>query len=429
MVNICDAIMGSGKSTAAINYMNEHPNDKFVYITPYLDEANRIYESCHKLRFVKPSNIFDEFKHKKIVHSQHLLDEGRNIATTHASFKFYTPEMIQIIKDKEYTLIIDESVDVLQKMKCHNDDFNLAVKAGYIKEDNGVYSIANDGYHGVALKEVFAMLRNRSLFRSEVECPNSAFCWVLSPELFTSFKDVFVLTYLFEGQSLYKFMKMYNIEYEKIGVSKSGDYYYFSKKDLYIPEYVHRLGDMITVHQDKTSYEAPHASKLNAVGDKYHSLSVTWFKDSKNKSEIAQLKNNIYTYFRRYCDGCKSTDKLWSTFKCSHESLKGKGYTKSFLNFNAKATNAYMDRHFLAYVTNVFMNVDEKKLYNRLGVDLNEDMYSLSVLVQWIWRSAIRNGEHIHIYLPSRRMRCLLYDWIESLKKGGGNGCITADGM
>ena len=36
-VLVCDAIMGAGKTSAAITYMNEHSNDLFVYITPFLD--------------------------------------------------------------------------------------------------------------------------------------------------------------------------------------------------------------------------------------------------------------------------------------------------------------------------------------------------------------------------------------------------------
>ena len=27
MIKVCDAIMGTGKSSAAITYMNEHPNE------------------------------------------------------------------------------------------------------------------------------------------------------------------------------------------------------------------------------------------------------------------------------------------------------------------------------------------------------------------------------------------------------------------
>ena len=39
---ICDSIMGSGKTSAAINYINQHHDKRFIYITPYLDEDERI---------------------------------------------------------------------------------------------------------------------------------------------------------------------------------------------------------------------------------------------------------------------------------------------------------------------------------------------------------------------------------------------------
>jgi CRISPR/Cas system-associated endonuclease/helicase Cas3 len=36
MIKVCDAIMGAGKTEAAVNYMNLHSNDKFIFITPFL---------------------------------------------------------------------------------------------------------------------------------------------------------------------------------------------------------------------------------------------------------------------------------------------------------------------------------------------------------------------------------------------------------
>ena len=33
-------------------------------------------------------------------------------------------------------------------------------------------------------------------------------------------------------------------------------------------------------------------------------------------------------------------------------------------------------------------------------------------MVQWIYRSQIRNGKPITVYVPSRRMRELLIDWL-----------------
>ena len=34
-------------------------------------------------------------------------------------------------------------------------------------------------------------------------------------------------------------------------------------------------------------------------------------------------------------------------------------------------------------------------------------------MLQFIWRSAIRNGEEIWVYIPSIRMRSLLKKWIQ----------------
>jgi hypothetical protein len=33
-------------------------------------------------------------------------------------------------------------------------------------------------------------------------------------------------------------------------------------------------------------------------------------------------------------------------------------------------------------------------------------------MIQFIWRSAIRDGKPIHLFVPSERMRTLLKDWM-----------------
>ena len=65
------------------------------------------------------------------------------------------------------------------------------------------------------------------------------------------------------------------------------------------------------------------------------------------------------------------------------------------------------------------MNVGQKLFYQNNGVDVYEDDYALSIMVQWIWRSAIRDGKKIWLYVPSKRMRDLLTNWIEEVSNGG----------
>lgn len=408
MVKVCDAIMGTGKSSAAITYLNEHPNDKFIYITPYLDEANRIKRGCPHMHFVEPSNKLKQYEFRKSLHTAALIREGQNITTTHQAFKGYTPSTLEDIRRQGYTLIIDENVDVLETFEFHPDDLQLAVDAGYIADNNGVYSIANDGYKGRALSELFTLLKSRELIRMTDKDENELFYWALPPELLTSFKDVFILTYLFRGQSLHHFMEIYDIPYTYIGIEKTDAGYRFGDYPGYTPEYVYHLKDMLHI-LDK--------DKLNDIGDDYHALSMNWFR--RDSDGVEQLKKNISNCYNNIWRDIPADRRLWGSYNGAYNQVRGKGYSKSFLTFNAKATNAYRDKDCLVYIANLFMNVNEKKFYQMHGLEVDEDAYALSIMVQWIWRSAIRDGAEVYLYIPSRRMRTLLIDWIENTSKGG----------
>ena len=40
------------------------------------------------------------------------------------------------------------------------------------------------------------------------------------------------------------------------------------------------------------------------------------------------------------------------------------------------------------------------------------EAYALSEMVQWIWRTRVRRGESVHVYMPSGRMRGILKTWL-----------------
>ena len=82
MIHVCDSIMGSGKTMAAINYMNTHPNNKFIYITPYLDEAERIKNGCMNPHFVEPNEWSNGAYHSKVKHTSQLIKEGTALLPT-----------------------------------------------------------------------------------------------------------------------------------------------------------------------------------------------------------------------------------------------------------------------------------------------------------------------------------------------------------
>lgn len=397
--------MGSGKTSAAIQYINAHPQEKFIYITPYLDEAARIRDACPMAGFIEPSNRNPKYNFRKYAHACALIQEGKNIATTHAAFKYYTDETIRSIKEHGYTLFVDESVDIVEQFQFKEADLQLLLDAGYIGKQNGSYALLKDGYDDGALSEMFRMFKSRELV--EIRDEDNPYQWVLPPEFFTAFQNVYILTYLFAGQSMcYLFMSQ-GIQFSYIGVSHDKNGYCFSDTAGEIPDYISSLHMKLhIIEQDR----------LNAIGGGRCDLSMNWF--SRKQEDTEHLKKHIQNLMRNIWRDIPASQKLWGSYKIGFNKLKGKGYTKLFLPFNARATNDYRGCTHLIYAANVFMNVGEKRFYESRGVTVDEDTYALSVMVQWIWRSAIRDGGEITIYIPSKRMRSLLENWIDSVSRG-----------
>lgn len=409
--------MGSGKSSAAINYMNANPDKKFVYITPYLDEAKRIKDACPELRFVEPSGTIPEFEFKKYKHTLKLMQDGKNIASTHSMFLRYSSDMADAIRTHGYTLIIDEDVEVLSKCDtiCREDVEMLAWK-GYAEVSNGEVTLKNTERYASCGKfhDLFVSVGKNTLVEIRLEDESdevSMFYWIFSREVLDAFSEVYVLTYMFAAQTIRRYFDLKGIEYEYIHTAYDGNNYSFTDGPAYIPEYTKHIKERLHIIE--------HA-KLNDIGKGRCSLSANWYSGLTEGCEKAErLRKNLENFFKNVSPIKSCPQRMWSSFESGKKFLRGKGYFRSDTAFNMKATNEYRDKHVLAYLVNVFMNPFEKRYLTEHGVDVKEDDYALSVMVQWIWRSAIRDGGEIWVYIPSKRMRELLLSWMDSLEKGG----------
>lgn len=409
MIYVNSTIMGSGKSMAAITYMNEHPDERYIYIAPYLSEDDRIYHACEELRFIRPNGKYPgRTSIGKLAHVAEAIENGRNIATTHQLFKMLTPAILDDIKERDYTLIIDETLDVLEKTEFNDNDLKILLDAGCLVNDNGRIVEGTSPYKGDALrKDIFNPMRSRDIVVAGGE-DEDKYRWFLPLRMVTSFKDVFILTYLFDGQTMKYYLDAAGLEYKRIGVSRdSSGTYRFSEQNLYIPEYVERIHEMIRIVDD---------DRLNSIGDKYTDLSMSWFKGRGDKE---RLRKDLRMYFREMHPDTAIKDKLWGGFKKFKGEIQDRGYASRFLPFNARATNDYSATNCVAYPVNVFMTPNDKNFFKIRDLEFNEDMYALSTMVQFLWRSSIRNGQPIDLYLPSSRMRSLLYDWMDTVSKGG----------
>lgn len=102
---------------------------------------------------------------------------------------------------------------------------------------------------------------------------------------------------------------------------------------------------------------------------------------------------------------------MFTTFKPYRKYVSSNGYSKGFVSCNAKGTNDYRGKKSLAYLINLYPHPDLIHFFESHGVQINQDLYAISELLQWIWRSTIRDGNPINLYVPSMRMRELLGKW------------------
>lgn len=111
--------------------------------------------------------------------------------------------------------------------------------------------------------------------------------------------------------------------------------------------------------------------------------------------------------------GAKSGDRYFTCLSANKSNISNTRYNKNWIAFSTKAVNNLSHTHHVAFLMNVFMMPYIKEVCNNGDYTVDEDLVSLSHLVQFMFRSALRNNEPINIYVPSSRMRDLLKDYLE----------------
>jgi KaiC/GvpD/RAD55 family RecA-like ATPase len=132
-INIVDSIMGSGKTSWAIQYMNKAPTyQKFIYITPFKTEVERVLSSVNR-DFKQPYG--DSAGETKLEDIKRLIADGENIVSTHSLFKRVDNEVIDLLDMENYILIMDEVMDVIEQVKISKDDLKMLIQNKVIEVD------------------------------------------------------------------------------------------------------------------------------------------------------------------------------------------------------------------------------------------------------------------------------------------------------
>lgn len=404
MIRVLDALCGSGKSTAMFNAMKESPKERYLYITPFLSEIQeRVPKELKGLKFKSPENNGKG----KLLDIKRLIEKGHNIASTHALFGMFTPEIVDLVIEQEYILIIDEAVHCIGLMPTEFKPSDIAaLLAGdfVIVDENrrGMLLWNEEKYpeHDGKYSEIRDMCNMEMLYSYQ----NTFLFWEYPAKLLRELEEVYVLTYLFGGSTMKGWLEINNIPFQ-----------------IEDPEEWGLRSEEVLKTVFKFNIRFGKNRSLKNARQHDTTLSKSWFKNS-NSDTINKYRAIIRSYV--VINNIKSGDLFWTTFKEHAGKLSSAGYAGGvkhdvpnpcFLPCNIRATNDFRDRTHCIYAMNRYLNPIEVNYIKANGGSVDSDLYALGELIQFIYRGSIRKQKPMTLLILSKRMERLLQEWMDQL--------------
>ena len=432
-VEILDAMMGSGKSTAIFKWIDANPDEKYIYVSPNLTEVDtdgRIHQEVSKVEFHSPS--VDQHGNTKSESLTKLLNEGKSIACTHSLYLSMTAQQMKIIENQGYVLALDEEINVMESFKKYSfKDITWLLQEGYIsysktdgsiewiKDDNLVNDTDHKYYYCKALADKKSLYMTR--FDEESTTANRVMMVTHIPvKLIECAKRVIAITYLFKGSVLDRFLELKGFE--------TKPFTEVQVKDIKPSDLKH----LITL--------VPPDNKI-----KTYPMTSTWWESKASKQEIKDVQNYILRNARKYAKVPENL--LWTcpknrsksdspktnythlnpigfvfsteTIKVGEEGIKIKKPT--WLSAKTRATNLYADRTVMIQCYNRYPMHDVACYLADYGKSVDADVFCLAEALQWFFRGCIRKGEPIVWCCANNRVYKLIKDWLDDKEiKGSG---------
>lgn len=426
-ITVIDAIMGAGKTAwahAAMTrltaahpaptwdaYVNDNspaPAPRFLYVTPFLAEVQRAMDACPDLDIHEPRSIDGR---PKWLHFEALLRDGRNIATTHALLPFLSDSGIQAIRDHGYRLIVDEAlegIDLHRTLTAKEIDHLLRERWIVVDEETAAVRWLYGDHQGHRFEDVQRLARTGSLFLAE----GKVLIWEFPKKALDAFREITILTYLFEGSTLSAYLRANEYPYDVLGINQDGT--------LRPREAVDEGAIKAAIRERLTLYQGP-KNAIGAYRPKGARRGCQKFTVAHLRGMTAEDMKRVATTVRMFKerDARVPAHHLgWTTFRDVQDRLTGKGFTDPacFIPVNARASNDWRHKTAMVYLANRFPNPVLVRYIEGRGQTLNADLYALSEMLQWLWRGCIRaeDGGPMTVFIPSERMRGLLSAWLET---------------
>jgi hypothetical protein len=364
------------------------------------------------------------------------------------------------------------SINLTKKLDI--DSFNtlksikfLELTSGKYKHDEVIYTGDTNSITLERYKDLKSeLLSGICFYTGEDKTKNSPnIIWTQLEETYTSPKTVSVLTYLYNGTVFSSYAELFNLSIDHYDMTidkyvtsfkfKVYDYEIlinsvipsgtktniFNKKRTgkgdYLTSgwYTEKATSLKLKEEYGIGYKPNVKSKKDPEIKELKLKTNNFFKAPlKANSELKNINKNILKDYRNagliYGDyevfiqnleneikdeKVSMNEKLWTVLKPFKRVLLEDQTSINedrFLSYNMKAVNQYRNVKSLAYLVNVHPHVSLTSFLSANGVILNVDDFATSEMIQWIFRSRIRSGKKIQVFIASYRMRYLLNKWI-----------------
>lgn len=397
-IEVLDALPGSGKTYAILEYISKHKEFPWLYITPMLSELeNRIPEMSDRLdlEFMIPESTSSYTKSSQVLE---FLREGKHIACTHELTLRFTPEHIKEITRQGYHVVCDEELSLIEAFKLDKSDLEFLSSHNLIEKDTknlGKMKFLDEEMSYEAKYGQVKKLCDRGCLYGAVDNDNMLVTY-LSPDLILAAKRFILLTYNFGGSVMGAFLGLHNIKHSYLDIPLYRDNLKNKQELIDLIEFVEPLS----------------VRKLLDQQGLYALSGGWWDRDVKDKNvnhdKVKKLLSSLPKNLK-----VPSGEVFFTVPIPALSKVKSRNMSQSnLLAFNIRATNDFKDKTYAIHALNVFSNVTVSSYLKGYGFVIDEDAYALNTAIQWLFRGCIRERRKMKVTFLSKRMSAIFKEWL-----------------
>ena len=400
-VKLVDYMMGAGKSTGILNWIDANPQNSYIFVSPLLsevEEGGRVHKHLKNVNLEIPADN-DGTKSESLLN---MLKSGDSIACTHSLYLSMTDRHFKELELRDYIVVLDEEVNVIDGFNHYSqsdlhwllekEDISVRDEDGMVEWIGSRDKIDKKHKYYSFLqycdaKALYSTKRSDTMMVSQ-----------LPIKLFEVAKEVIILTYMFKGNVLDCFLKLKGFDVED-----------FSEVICANPN-KGEIRNLLTI--------IPPNSKISD-----YSMSSTWWGEA-NARQINDVANYIRTTARN--NNMAAKDVLWTIPKARAVKQRGqkrnlmtpKAFTRDvkeghcYLSATTRATNDFHKKKAMFHCYNRRPLVPVSSYLQDYGCNIDFKVFATAELVQWLWRGCIRDGNPMLIGIGSDRMYNYFMDWL-----------------